>query len=216
MYLCHIVSNSGKRSMPWCSSCELLSKCIFVISFPIFVYCFRRAVMLWIAFKMYLCHIVSNYSLYHCYHFCVVNCFQNVSLSYRFQSRPFAVLVNGCCELLSKCIFVISFPIIDVRVPNRKLLWIAFKMYLCHIVSNGAFFYPRLKWLWIAFKMYLCHIVSNVNQHGKGTGNVVNCFQNVSLSYRFQCPDSIAASVGCCELLSKCIFVISFPIHFCP
>ena len=136
---------------------------------------------------MYLWHIVSNVIACISRPQSVVNCFQNVSLTYRFQSNSSTKITTPCCELLSKCIFDISFPINGYYNDVAKMLWIAFKMYLWHIVSNMVCF-DR----WFTF--------------------VVNCFQNVSLTYRFQSKNILPTNPASCELLSKCIFDISFPI----
>ena len=141
--------------------CELLSKCIFGISFTIDLVGKGRFGQLWIAFKMYLWHIVYNTLSYfesiwlvvNCFQnvslayrlqslrltpcsSCVVNCFQNVSLAYRLQSKSTRVVQTPCCELLSKCIFGISFTIFWQGKRRAFWLWIAFKMYLWHIVYN--------------------------------------------------------------------------------
>ena len=117
-----------------------------------------------------------------------MNCFQNVSLAYRLQSSTFAAAITKGCELLSKCIFGISFTIRAVGKNRQRPLWIAFKMYLWHIVYN--------------FPSFL-----------KGSCTVVNCFQNVSLAYRLQFEKFNFVPFDCCELLSKCIFGISFTIE---
>ena len=118
------------------SSCELLSKCIFGISFTIRIFLNDIIGQLWIAFKMYLWHIVYNFWIGRLLPVPVVNCFQNVSLAYRLQFN-----------------FFLFVPIF--------MLWIAFKMYLWHIVYNESFIDNVIWW-------------------------VVNCFQNVSLAYRLQ------------------------------
>ena len=141
--------------------CELLSKCIFGISFTMNRFAVSSYQLLWIAFKMYLWHIV-----YNCYPpqyqaTLVVNCFQNVSLAYRLQCCAISVLPMFRCELLSKCIFGISFTIGRAYARRFATLWIAFKMYLWHIVYNRPTMWTTLY-------------------------SVVNCFQNVSLAYRLQ------------------------------
>ena len=160
MYLCHIVSNCPSRDQ-FCAA-------------------------LWIAFKMYLCHIVSNINRRIVFRILVVNCFQNVSLSYRFQFWHYKYILTFCCELLSKCIFVISFPIryCFCQTVNRcellskcifvisfPIVRVCFgKMFRCELLSKCIFvisfpmrhfIHKRDGMLWIAFKMYLCHIVSN-------------------------------------------------------
>ena len=137
---------------------------------------------------MYLWHIVYNQQHWAQYPHPVVNCFQNVSLAYRLQFRATYKSETYCCELLSKCIFGISFTMIVFQNVRWLLLWIAFKMYLWHIVYN---FVPvqRPKFL------------------------VVNCFQNVSLAYRLQSQMYYCSALFSCELLSKCIFGISFTIY---
>ena len=139
----------------------MLSKCIFGISFTINNTERNTLTQLWIAFKMYLWHIVYNFGRLINRKRTVVNCFQNVSLAYRLQWLFFRMSVDCCCELLSKCIFGISFTILFQ-------------------------FSVRSFWLWIAFKMYLWHIVYNRRCITARLFLVVNCFQNVSLAYRLQ------------------------------
>ena len=247
------------------SSCELLSKCIFGISFTIKTAFIIPFWQLWIAFKMYLWHIVYNLRTAWKYKREVVNCFQNVSLAYRLQwiwsmTTPCLCceLLSKCifgisftifvlsdeggysCELLSKCIFGISFTIQKFERQSPTQLWIAFKMYLWHIVYNtptlttwrfwvvncfqnvslayrlqlNLAWNTSFHWLWIAFKMYLWHIVYNGAYQTKLSKHVVNCFQNVSLAYRLQSLHTLLIKCTSCELLSKCIFGISFTIKW--
>ena len=143
--------------------------------------------MLWIAFKMYLWHVAFNYRATQNKERQVVNCFQNVSLTCRFQFFFVGVKQYICCELLSKCIFDMSLSILtEIIAPDCRL--------------------------WIAFKMYLWHVAFNTKQGRRENAEVVNCFQNVSLTCRFQLPANTFWGVACCELLSKCIFDMSLSI----
>ena len=176
---------SSTRPIAILHGCELLSKCIFGISFTMKKCRFEWEFWLWIAFKMYLWHIVYNKAIGLVTDTVVVNCFQNVSLAYRLQWQIHLLGGGLCCELLSKCIFGISFTICCKNGFYGRQLWIAFKMYLWHIVYN-----------------FLCVLI--------GYPLVVNCFQNVSLAYRLQFKDITKTQMSSCELLSKCIFGISF------
>ena len=192
--------------------CELLSKCIFDISFSMSDCQYAKRSMLWIAFKMYLWHIVFNDRQKHPHKRLVVNCFQNVSLTYRFQSNLSQKQTWSGCELLSKCIFDISFSINCRQLRHLSKVVNCFQnvsltyrfqygrdwqnqcgscelLSKCifdisfSIIATGELYQYQL---WIAFKMYLWHIVFNRRFHNPHLRLVVNCFQNVSLTYRFQ------------------------------
>ena len=168
-------------------SCELLSKCIFDMSLSIHSFEFLIYNLLWIAFKMYLWHVAFNQQPNGSVFYSVVNCFQNVSLTCRFQYLKAVDKGIECCELLSKCIFDMSLSISINFLTNKIKLWIAFKMYLWHVAFNAAINYCTAK-------------------------NVVNCFQNVSLTCRFQSAVKSLHTSSRCELLSKCIFDMSLSI----
>ncbi len=183
------VSLTYRAQLPYsvntCASCcELLSECIFDISGTTLVSGCPDSIKLWIAFRMYLWHIGHNHWEKHNQNPLVVNCFQNVSLTYRAQLFGMGSKQVVCCELLSECIFDISGTTFLLLLNRCKQLWIAFRMYLWHIGHN---------------------VVMNIYQ----IPCVVNCFQNVSLTYRAQPKSGSCNWQCCCELLSECIFDIS-------
>ena len=193
--------------------CELLSKCIFGISFTIFDGLSQRYRRLWIAFKMYLWHIVYNLRFDGNQFAFVVNCFQNVSLAYRLQYIEPVRTFNNSCELLSKCIFGISFTMIDLLLYLFTTLWIAFKMYLWHIVYNPKRTGKKPITVVNCFQNVSLAYRLQLHTSDAPANCVVNCFQNVSLAYRLQFGKFLFKTFWRCELLSKCIFGISFTIR---
>ena len=141
-----------------------------------------------------------------------MNCFQNVSLAYRLQYSLDTIAQYHGCELLSKCIFGISFTIIEVARQNKEVLWIAFKMYLWHIVYNGGLKSVKVGLVVNCFQNVSLAYRLQFWIFQFGWQHVVNCFQNVSLAYRLQSGLYLVSFSLGCELLSKCIFGISFTI----
>ena len=140
------------------SSCELLSDCIFVV---LVTPCYASDPwdnLLWIAFRLYLCGIGDTRWKVDGIDQNVVNCFQIVSLWYWWHHKSTLLMPIRCCELLSDCIFVV------LVTPKAE---------------SGKSFCK----LWIAFRLYLCGIGDTDAGQMTKQGNVVNCFQIVSLWY---------------------------------
>ena len=85
--------------------CELLSDCIFDLLSTTLNALLAEAIMLWIAFRLYLWPTEHNYDPWGVSRKRVVNCFQIVSLTYWAQRKVPARAAPICCELLSDCIF---------------------------------------------------------------------------------------------------------------
>ena len=151
----------NQKAIEYAKRCELLSECIFDIPGTTVRKVGFTFEWLWIAFRMYLWHTGHNCLSWRNAEAAVVNCFQNVSLTYRAQPSPALNLDILCCELLSECIFDIP-----GTTPWQVHSW------------SGL--------LWIAFRMYLWHTGHNFFSHCYTIHCVVNCFQNVSLTYRAQ------------------------------
>jgi len=139
--------------------------------------------MLWIAFRLYLWNIDFSNLIEPRTPNTVVNCFQIVSLKYWFQQKNPVPPTEGCCELLSDCIFEILISAGLIKGSSFAVLWIAFRLYLWNIDFSTPF-----KVLWQRL--------------------VVNCFQIVSLKYWFQQSFQSPFATSSCELLSDCIFEI--------
>ena len=163
--------------------CGLLSECIFDIPDTTQALPGIKAGTLWIAFRMYLWHTGHNLSSASWSRNPVVDCFQNVSLTYRTQRDTWCRTAARCCGLLSECIFDIPDTTPNICIYFLFLLWIAFRMYLWHTGHNNGSFdnWSRI---------------------------VVDCFQNVSLTYRTQLKKQCDFIAYGCGLLSECIFDI--------
>ena len=113
-----------------CSSCELLSDCIFeVLVTPPWAR-YGATWRLWIAFRLYLWGIGDTTEIGKVRRWKVVNCFQIVSLRYWWHHCGYRVPTLPSCELLSDCIFeVLVTPNIQC-IAYLIMLWIAFRLYL--------------------------------------------------------------------------------------
>jgi len=139
--------------------------------------------MLWIAFRLYLWNTEHSSAEYENRMFAVVNCFQIVSLKYWAQLNFSSAPLSFSCELLSDCIF--------------EILSTAFAQWYHSYFS-----------LWIAFRLYLWNTEHSQRNIAMTWGQVVNCFQIVSLKYWAQHRLSVFLLHCSCELLSDCIFEI--------
>jgi len=164
-------------------SCELLSDCIFDIGTTTTIWTTPNALLLWIAFRLYLWHWNHNILFVVPECLLVVNCFQIVSLTLEPQQFAYGNSEGRSCELLSDCIFDIG---TTTLLP------------FCCVFDE----------LWIAFRLYLWHWNHNMKPGFISLRIVVNCFQIVSLTLEPQQLRRQGSSLIGCELLSDCIFDI--------
>ena len=157
---------------------------------------------------MYLWHTGHNCSGVITPKATVVDCFQNVSLTYRTQHQTFVFTFCFCCGLLSECIF---------DIPDTTGHIVKVSVDCCGLLSECIFDIPDTTFslmarscslLWIAFRMYLWHTGHNTWASFTMMITVVDCFQNVSLTYRTQPHGLYTVDLNGCGLLSECIFDI--------
>ena len=171
--------------------CELLSNCILSIFDTVSASSLTRALLLWIAFKLYFIDLWHSEVLLFDYIKPVVNCFQIVFYRSLTQYSFQVPVCCFCCELLSNCILSIFDTVASKLMPPCTVLWIAFKLYFidlwhsclrlrtttirgCELLSNCILSifdtveqkaFPMSSLLWIAFKLYfidLWHSLSPV------------------------------------------------------
>ena len=138
---------------------------------------------LWIAYNLYLWNIECSPMVSSIAACRVVNCLQFVSLKYWMQRRGSKCYRTASCELLTICIFEILNAAIVRNRQNRRMLWIAYNLYLWNIECSN--WWNRLD-----------------------EQTVVNCLQFVSLKYWMQQKSYSNLATRRCELLTICIFEI--------
>ena len=116
--------------------CDLLSNCIFDVLNTTYGAMGNDSGMLWFAFKLYLWRIEHNIFIHITTYYCVVICFQIVSLTYWTQHFSSRSKRNDCCDLLSNCIFDVLNTTKVFEIEYNEALWFAFKLYLWRIEHN--------------------------------------------------------------------------------
>ena len=155
LYLCDF-QQPPLSSIDEYESCELLSKFVS-LWFPTTTQSkWRRALSLWITFKICIFVTPNNDKWVFQLFYVVVNYFQNLYLCDLQQQWTISLMCCTCCELLSKFVS----------------LWLQ---------TTTKHYSSRLRSLWITFKICIFVTSNNTERQKALIALVVNYFQNLYL-----------------------------------